>query len=60
MSSSCFNRRSKLILNVTVLKINVVTIQLNTGKPNAIPLKAWTGPEGFRRLRRPDFKTVGT
>jgi hypothetical protein len=26
----------------------------------AIPLQAWTGPEGFRRLRFPDFKTVGT
>ena len=29
-----------------------------TGK--AIPLQAWTGPEGSRRLRLPDFKTVGT
>jgi len=26
----------------------------------AIPLQAWTGPEGSRRLRLPDFKTVGT
>ena len=26
----------------------------------AIPLQAWTGPEGFRRLRFPDFKTIGT
>ena len=25
-----------------------------------IPLLAWTGPEGSRRLRLPDFKTVGT
>jgi hypothetical protein len=30
------------------------------GKGKAIPLQAWTGPEGFRRLRLPDFKTVGT
>jgi hypothetical protein len=22
--------------------------------------KAWTGPEGSRRLRLPDFKTIGT
>jgi len=28
------------------------------GKP--IPLQAWTGPEGSRRLRFPDFKTIGT
>ena len=26
----------------------------------AIPLQAWTGPEGSRRLRLPDFNTVGT
>ena len=24
------------------------------------PVKAWTGPEGSRRLRLPDFKTIGT
>jgi len=30
------------------------------GKGKAIPLQAWTGPEGSRRLRLPDFKTVGT
>ena len=26
----------------------------------AVPLQAWTGPEGSRRLRLPDFKTIGT
>jgi hypothetical protein len=29
-----------------------------TGK--AIPLQAWTGPEGSGSLRLPDFKTIGT
>jgi hypothetical protein len=29
-------------------------------KGKAIPLQAWTGPEGPRRLRLPDFKTIGT
>jgi hypothetical protein len=29
-------------------------------KGKAIPLEAWTGPEGSRRLRLPDFKTIGT
>ena len=29
-------------------------------KGNAIPLQAWTGPEGSRRLRLPDFKTIST
>jgi hypothetical protein len=28
------------------------------GKAN--PSQTWTGPEGSRRLRLPDFKTVGT
>jgi len=26
----------------------------------AIPLQTWTGPEGSRILRLPDFKTIGT
>jgi hypothetical protein len=30
------------------------------GKDKAILLQAWTGPEGSRRLRLPDFKTVST
>jgi hypothetical protein len=29
------------------------------GKGKAIPLQAWTGPEGSRSLRFPDFKTIG-
>ena len=29
-------------------------------KGKAIPLQAWTGPEVSRRLRFPEFKTVGT
>jgi len=30
------------------------------GKCKAVPLQAWTGPEGSRRLRLSDFKTIGT
>jgi hypothetical protein len=29
-------------------------------KGKAIPLQTWTGPESSRRLRLPDFKTIGT
>jgi hypothetical protein len=29
-------------------------------KGKAIPLQAWTGPQDSRRLRLPDFKTIGT
>ena len=35
-------------------------ILLVKGKCKAIPLQAWTGPDGSRRLRLPDFKTIGT
>ena len=28
------------------------------GKAN--PVQAWTGPEGSRKLRLPDFMTIGT
>jgi len=30
------------------------------GKGKAIPIHTWTGPEGSRKLRLPDFKTIGT
>jgi hypothetical protein len=33
---------------------------VSTYKGKAIPLQALTGPEGFRRLRLPDFKTIAT
>jgi hypothetical protein len=29
-------------------------------KGKTIPLQAWTGPKGSRRVRLPDFKTIGT
>jgi len=29
-------------------------------KGKAIPLQAWTGPEGSRKLRLPNYKTIGT
>jgi len=27
--------------------------------PTAIPLQTWTDPEVFRKMRLPDFKTIG-
>jgi hypothetical protein len=33
---------------------------LNRITNKTIPLQAWTGPEGSRRLRLPHFKTIGT
>jgi hypothetical protein len=29
-----------------------------THRGKALPLQAWTGPEGSRRMRLPDFKTI--
>jgi hypothetical protein len=34
--------------------------EINIGKGKAIPLQALTFPEGSRRLRIPDFMTIGT
>jgi hypothetical protein len=44
---------------VSVIKILLFIITL-TVKGKALSLQAWTGPEGSRRLRLPDFKTTGT
>jgi len=30
------------------------------GKWKTIPVQTWTGPEGSRSLRLPDFETIGT
>jgi len=35
-------------------------VLIEKGKGKAVPLQAWTGPEVSRRMRLPDFKTVGT
>jgi hypothetical protein len=32
--------------------------KIKTGKSNAVPLQAWSGPEGSRKLRFPDFMTT--
>ena len=45
-----------------VWKKNTNFLYINVGctSKKAIPLQAWTGPEGSRRLRFPNFKTIGT
>jgi hypothetical protein len=40
---------------IIILPIYAVVV-----KGKAIPLQALTGPEGSRRLKLPDFKTIGT
>jgi len=34
--------------------------QASKAKGKAIPVQAWTGPEGSTRLSLPHFKTIGT
>jgi len=46
-------------LMITVPLCFFITLAIKS-KDKAIPLQAWTGPEGSRRLRLPDFKTIGT
>jgi hypothetical protein len=38
----------------------IIIIIIIKGKGEAIPLQAWSGPKGSRRLRLPDFMTIGT
>ena len=32
--------------------------EMSNGKGKAVPLQAWSGPEGSRKLRFPDFMTT--
>jgi hypothetical protein len=42
------------------ISIQYKILHVSKGNGKAIPLQALTGPEGSRRLRLPDFKTIGT
>ena len=35
-----------------------LNMQKVNGKGKAVPLQAWSGPEGYRKLRFPDFMTT--
>ena len=53
---------SLCVINFYILKNCILEGYLRNlrVKGKAIPLQAWTCPEGSRRLRFPDFKTFGT
>ena len=40
------------------LKDMGVNVRCYNGKGKAVPLQAWSGPEGSRKLRFPDFMTT--
>jgi hypothetical protein len=46
--------------NITIPIQNILYLLQVTAKGKGIPLQAWTGPEDSKRLRLPDFKTIGT
>jgi len=59
------NVKSSCPLTYDMLKIriafkNPLIGSKGKGKGKAIPLQACTGPEASRKLRLPDFKTIGT
>jgi hypothetical protein len=62
--STYYRKRNITLLRENNLpdKVNVIFfgVSQTVKKGKAIPLQAWTGPEGSRRLRFPDFKTIGT
>jgi hypothetical protein len=37
---------------------NCLKCRKSKGKSKAVPLQAWSGPEGSRKLRLPDFMTT--
>jgi hypothetical protein len=49
-----------LVIWDAILLTKVIQYKIYVGKGKAIPLQAWTGPECSRRLRLPNFKTIGT
>ena len=50
----------KLLLPLPLPLPLLLLLLLLQFKGKDLPLQAWTGPEGSRRLRLPDFKTIGT
>jgi len=46
--------------HMSVILMLQVCVQQVKGKGKACPKEAWTGPEGSRKLRLPDFKTIST
>jgi hypothetical protein len=49
------HKEKKCLQNI----LSPIQINVLISKDKAIPLQAWTGLEGSRRLRLPDFKTFG-
>ena len=48
-----------ILFLVSVLLLLLVVVVVVVVKGKATPLQAWTGPEGSRKLRFPDFRDNG-
>ena len=48
------------VVNLSLIIYKILSLTERTVKGKAIPLQAWTDPEGSGSLRLPDFKTIGT
>jgi len=62
MYSLCCNILYMLEISRVIKIIGVKMLQFLIsvkGKGKSVPLQAWTGPEGSRKLRLPDFVTTG-
>ena len=58
MFTARFELNVQIQFRLNFALILIVIIPLVKGK--AIPLQTWAGPDVSRRLRLPDFKTIGT
>jgi type IV secretory pathway component VirB8 len=57
-TSPVHNKYLKYYTDKNITEYHVYIKVKDKGK--AIPVQAWRGPEGSRRLRLPDFMTIGT
>ena len=61
-NTPCSQKNTSILMSVTqhnrMSQLKISGMIIIRGK--AIPLQPWTGPEGSRRLRLRDFKTIGT
>jgi hypothetical protein len=49
---------SRSTMNEAKIQYKIYTIHKGKGKGKAVQLQAWSGPEGSRKLRFPDFMTM--
>jgi hypothetical protein len=58
--ASVFQHLKSHIIIIIIIIIISSSSSSSSSSSKVIPLQVWTGPEGSRRLRFPDFTTIGT